>query len=182
MKREDAFYHKILLMTDLDDGYDEWLNGYLESEKPLSDVVLELVYCGSDVNKIISVLHNFCNEHPFDKSVVCDRLREYFKDAYYTNKMSKDEITTIMHRVVLNILETEDFDVHLWGSLYYLDDYYYFAEEGVIPWESFNSAFLSYLDNGVSIDSDPLHYNNQIEKGPTFIDRIKHIFKRFFKR
>ena len=73
LKREDAFYHKLMLMTGLDDGYDEWLNYYLESENPLSNIVLELACCGSDINKTISVLHNFCMEQPFDEAVVCDR-------------------------------------------------------------------------------------------------------------
>ena len=93
LKREDAFYHKLMLMTGLDDGYDEWLNYYLESENPLSNIVLELACCGSDVNKTISVLHRFCAEHPFDEAAVRNRVRVYFKNAYHTNKMSKEQQT-----------------------------------------------------------------------------------------
>ena len=121
MKREDAFYHKLMLMTGLDDGYDEWLNYYLESENPLSNIVLELACCGSDINKTISVLHNFCMEQPFDEAVVCDRLRAYFQDAYYTNRMSKEEISSTMYRLALNVGDPGDFDMGIWGSLYYLD-------------------------------------------------------------
>ena len=49
MNREDAFYYKNLLMLGFSDGYDEWLNDYLEAENPLSNIVLELSCCGSDV-------------------------------------------------------------------------------------------------------------------------------------
>ena len=52
MNREDAFCHKIMLMAGLDGGYDEWLNTYLEKEDPLSDIVLELACCGSDINPL----------------------------------------------------------------------------------------------------------------------------------
>jgi len=42
MTREEAYYHKILLMTGFTEGYDAWLDEYLEREDPLSDIVLEL--------------------------------------------------------------------------------------------------------------------------------------------
>lgn len=59
MKREDAFYYKNLLMLGFSDEYDNWLDYCLESEDPLSNIVLELYCCGSDINKTISVLHNY---------------------------------------------------------------------------------------------------------------------------
>ena len=65
MKREDAFYFKHLLLLGFTDGYEEWLNYYLETESPLSDIVLELSVNGSDFKKIVSLLHNFCLENEF---------------------------------------------------------------------------------------------------------------------
>ena len=177
MKREDAFYHKLMLMTGLDDGYDEWLNYYLESENPLSNIVLELACCGSDINKTISVLHNFCMEQPFDEAVVCDRLRAYFQDAYYTNRMSKEEISSTMYRLALNVGDPGDFDIQLWGSMYYLDDFYFLAKEGIISWESFDFAFFSYLDNGTPLDSNLIWSKNTVKK-PSLVDKIKSMFKK----
>lgn len=154
MKREDAFYHKIMLMTGLDDSYDEWLNHYLESENPLSNIVLELACCGSDINKTISVLHNFCAEQPFDEAAVCDMVRLFFKDAYYANRMSKEQISSTMYRLALNVGDPGDFATQLWGSMYYMDEYYSLAEDGIISWESFDFSFISYLDNGTPFDID----------------------------
>ena len=177
LKREDAFYHKLMLMTGLDDDYDEWLNCYLESENPLSNIVLELACCGSDVNKTISVLHRFCAEHPFDEAAVSNRVRAYFKNAYHTNKMSKDEISSTMYRLSLNVGDPGDFDIHLWGSMYYLDYYYSLAKDGIISWESFDFAFFSYLDNGIPVDSNRIWNHNQ-KKKVSIIDIIKRILKK----
>ena len=161
MKREDAFYYKIMLMTGLDDGYDHWLNHYLEIENPLSNIVLELACCGSDINKTISVLHNFCMEQPFDEAVVCDRVRVYFKDAYYANRMSKEEIPSTMYRLSLNVGDPGDFDMGIWGSLYYLDYYYSLASDRIISWESFDLAFFDYLEQGIPVDADRIWNHNR---------------------
>ncbi|MBR5785287.1 MAG: hypothetical protein IKY41_01130 [Clostridia bacterium] len=177
MKREDAFYHKIMLMTGLDDGYVEWLNHFLESENPLSNIVLELAYCGSDINRTISVLHNFCAEQPFDEAVVCDRLRLFFKDAYYANRMSKEEISSAMYHMALNVGDPGDFDIQLWESMYYLDDFCSLAKDGIISWESFDFAFFSYLDNGTPLDSNIIWSKNTVKK-PSLVDKIKSMFKR----
>ena len=179
MKREDAFYHKILLMTGLDDSYDEWLNHYLESENPLSNIALELACCGSDINKTISVLHNFCAEQPFDEIVVCDKLRLFFKDAYYANRMSKEEVSSTMYRLALNVGDPGDvdFNIKLWGSMYYLNDFYSLAKDGIISWENFDFAFFSYLDNGTPLDSN-LVWNKNTVKNPSFVDKSKSVFKK----
>ena len=175
MKREDAFYFKNLLMLGFSDGYDEWLDYYLEVEDPLSDIVLKLSCCGSNVNRTISILHNYCAEQPFDESSVCDRLRLFFKDAYYSNRMSKAAISSTMYRLALNIGDPGDFDIDIWGSMYYLEDYHSLAKDGTIPWERFDFAFFSYLDNGTPLDSN-LIWNRNTEKKSSLLDRIKSIF------
>ena len=177
MNREDAFYYKNLLMLGFLDGYDEWLNSYLESEDPLSDITLELSCCGSDVKKTVSVLHNYCAEQPFDESIACNKLRLFFKEAYYSNKMSKEEISSTLYHLALNIGDPGDFDIKLWGSMYYLDDYYSLAKDGIISWESFDYAFFSYLDNGAPLDSN-LIWSKNVETKTSIFDKIKNIFKR----
>ena len=179
MKREDAFYHKIMLMSGLDDGYDEWLNYYLESENPLSNIVLELACCGSDVNKTISALHNYCAEQPFDEAAVCDRVRLFYQKAYCSKKMSKEEITSSMYRLADNVADPgdSDFDGHLWGSMYYLDYYHALAKDGLISMENFDFAFFSYLDKGIPVDSNRIWSHNKKEI-TTLFDRIKSILNR----
>ena len=66
MKLEDAVYYECLLSLGETNEYDEWLNDLLENQSPLSEIVLELSYCGSDYDKAISLLHNYSLEKQFD--------------------------------------------------------------------------------------------------------------------
>ncbi len=153
MKREDAFYYKCRLRLGILDGYDEWLDGFLSYDEPLSDIVISLSCCSSDLNKTISLLYNYCLEKPFDTSAVFERFRLYFKDAYYSGKMSKGDVTSTMYRLVTNIDNPGDFlKGDEWDGMYYLDDYYDLAENGIIPWESFDYAFFTYLEQGTPVD------------------------------
>jgi len=136
-------------MLGITDGYDQWLNYYLETEDPLSDIVLELSCCGSDVKKTIYTLHTYCAEQSFDESVVSDKLRLFFKDAYYSKRMSKEEILSTYHSAC-NLGCQSGFDIDFFGYMCYLNDYYSLAEEGVISWKTFDSAFFQYLDGGDS--------------------------------
>ncbi|MBQ4511075.1 MAG: hypothetical protein II984_10135 [Clostridia bacterium] len=167
--------HEFVLLG-FSDGYDEWLNYYLETESPLSDIVLELSMCGSDVNKTISLLHSYCVEQNFDKMISHDKLRLFFKNAYYSNRMSKKEVLSAMYRLSLNIGEHGDFDGELWRSMHYLDYYYDLTLDGIIPMENFDFAFFSYLDNGTPLDSD-LIWRKNTKRKPSLLDKIKSFFK-----
>ena len=175
MKREDAFYYENLLILGLRDEYDKWLDSFLETENPLSEIVVDLASCGSDVNKIISVLHGYCMEQPFDETIVCNRFREFFKKAYHSNQMNKDEVVSAMYTLASNIGAPGIYDMKTWGSMYYTDDYYSLAKEGIISWNAFDSAFLSYLNDGVPLNSDSIWNNN---KKNTLLERIKRLFKK----
>ena len=93
--------------------------------------------------------------------------------------MSKEDVASSMYHLVNNIGDPgdADFDEHLWGDMYYLDDYYNLATDGMISMENFDFAFFAYLDNGTPLDSN-LIWSKNIETKPSFLDRIKNIFKR----
>jgi len=169
------------LLLGFSDGYDKWLESYLKTDEPMSDIVIDLYFCGSDVNKTISLLHNYCGEQEFDKSIVSDKFRLFFKEAYHTGRMDKGEVVSSMYKLVGNIGYPGDnnFDYDLWGDMYYLDDYYSLAKDGIISWESFDFAFYSYLDDGIPIDSN-LIWRNNMSKQPSYsslIEKIKSVFK-----
>ncbi len=52
LKREDAYYYMNLLLLGFSDGYDEWLESYLKTDEPMSDLVIDLYFSGSDVKKL----------------------------------------------------------------------------------------------------------------------------------
>lgn len=191
LKREDAYYYMNLLLLGFSDGYDEWLESYLKTDEPMSDIVIDLYFCGSDVEKTISLLHNYCGEQEFDKTVVSDKFRLFFKKAYHANRMEKGEVVSAMYKLVNNIGDPGDwnFNYDLWGDMYYLDDYYSMAKDGIISWDSFDFAFNSYLDYGTPIDSN-LIWEKNISNEPlsfsvvgnmmkqSLFDKIKSILKR----
>ena len=158
------------------DGYDEWLNFYLETEAPLSDIVLELSLCVSDVKKTVSLLHNYCAGEAFDEAASHDRLRAFFREAYYSNRLSKEEVLSLMYRLTLNIDDFKELDTKLWGSMYYLDYYYGLVSDGVISIENFDRAFFSYLDNGTPLDTELIWKRSS--KKTSLIEKIKNMFRR----
>lgn len=179
MKFEDAFFYKYLLMLGYEESYDEWLSSCLESEDPLSDIVLELACCSSDADKTISLLHNYCIDRPIDEFVVCDRLRLFFKEAFYSNRMNKDEIISEMYRLTCIIAYCGDFDIHnirSWGSMDFLEDFCCLVKDGIISRESFDEAFFSYLNNGTPVDFE-LIWRKNMQKKPSLFDRVKRFFK-----
>ncbi len=179
MKREDAFYYKQLLSLGYSDGFYEWFDSFLEADKPLSDIVLELACSGSDINKTISLLHNYCLEQPFDEAAACDKLRIFFKEAYHSNRMTKEEVVETMYRLALNVGDPldHDFNMDIWGDMYYFEYYYSLAQGDVISWERFDFAFFEYLDNGTPVDAKLIWKKNEYKK-PSLLEKIKNIFKR----
>lgn len=92
MTREDAYYERIMLLCGYWDNYDEWLDSYLETEDPLSDIVLELLDCHGDIKEVEHRLNLYCLEAPFDEESVYIRLRLYLRDGYKNGNLSKDDV------------------------------------------------------------------------------------------
>lgn len=175
MKREDAYYFKILLSFGFFDGYNQWLDSFLEVEDPLSDIVLELALCRSDANKTISCLHNYCAAQTFDEKAVCDKLRIFLRDAHYSNRLSKEETASYMYHFALCHGDPADGVTEFWGDMYYMDDYYSLAKDGIISWKNFDLAFYSYLDGGIPVDTQAI-WNKRENKIEVLFSKIKRLF------
>ncbi len=175
MKFEDAFYFKILLQAGLTDGYDEWLDGFLEAEDPLSDIVLKLALCGSDTRATVSCLHNYCAFQEIDEAAVCERLRLFLKDAYHTNRLSKEETVLLMDCFANIVGDPGDFDIDQWNDMYYMRLCYNMAQDGSTTWEYFDEVFLSYLNDGVPLIAKSI-YAPPKQKPAKWIDKLKQFF------
>ena len=150
MKLDDAYYHLLLLQSGLDDGYDTWLDGYLEEEDPLSDIVLNLASCGSNVNETISCLNAYCGPKPYvNERQLCDRLRNYMKDAYQSGQMSQREVVDAMHRIAMAHGAPWDVEADIWDEFYYMEDRLDLVDDGFASREVFDSAFQAFLDDGI---------------------------------
>jgi len=145
LNREEAFYYEILLTLGYSPEYDEWLNTYLKTEDPLSDIVLDLAWCGSDKEKAISILRKYRMEESVDEENVCNRIRLFLKNAYHTKRLNKEQVATAMYAVASHIGGSGDFDTKVWGDMFCFDEYYSMAKESIITWEQFDSVFLITL-------------------------------------
>lgn len=174
MNREDAFYYENLLVLGFSDEYDRWLNSFLEKEDPLNDITLDLACCGSDYNKTISVLMKYRMEQQVDEASVCNRLRHFLKRAFESKQMDKWQVCSAMYTIASHIGDPGDFDPGVWEDMFYFWYYYSLAKDGILAWESFDSAFFAYLYNGIPPTSEKLWGNS---RKLTFFERIKRLFK-----
>ncbi len=153
MTREDAYYFTILLKSGFQEEYDRWLDHRLEEEDPLSDLVLNLSLCASDVNKTISCLQNYCADlvaGELDEAAVCERLRLFLKEAHHAGRLSKEQTVDSMFRFALSHGDPGDFGEGLWDDMYYMGENYCLAQEGYASREAFDLVFYAYLDRGIS--------------------------------
>ncbi|MBQ7829997.1 MAG: hypothetical protein IJ345_06980 [Clostridia bacterium] len=150
MNYNEAYYFKILLTNGISEEYDQWLNSYLTTEQPLSDIVINL--CGADINQTIAYLHNY-SANMFDQETVCRMLREYLRKEYEANKLSMEEVCNLMYRFSITHGDPGDYDFNedVWVDMFYIDECYSLAKEGVISMEKFEKAFNSYLNHGISL-------------------------------
>lgn len=149
MTREDAYFERILLLSGIWDGYEEWLDHYLETEEPLSRIVVDLTECGSDIKEIEYRLNLYCSEKDFDKESVFERLRAFVKENHLSGKLSKPEALSLMYQIARH---TEPSFAA--NQMMLLSDYYILAEEGVIDMKRFDKVFYAYLYNNAPINAD----------------------------
>ena len=150
MTREDAYFERILLLSGFWEGYDEWLGWYLESEEPLSDIVLELVDCGGDMKEVEYRLNLYCLEKPFNEESVHERLRLFLRDGLKSGKMRKDTVLAAMGNFSRILPDGAAFGRDC--EILYYD--YDLVEGGVVSEERFDGEFLAFLENGKRVDTD----------------------------
>lgn len=153
MKTEDAYYHLLLLKAGLDDGYDAWLDEYLEREDPLSDIVLDLALCGSDLNKTISCLNSYCGSRPeLDEWKLRERLRLFLKNLFHTGRMDQRTVAEAMYRIASAHGAPWDLESEIWGDFYDLEDHLTLVEDGIASRAHFDAAFQRFLDDGIPLE------------------------------
>jgi len=157
MTREDAYFERILLLSGIWDGYEKWLDHYLETEDPLSPIVVELTECGLDIKEIEYRLNLYCSEKAFDKAAVIERLMDFMREKHSSGKLSKPETLSLMYQISRHI--EPGFAAN---QMMLLSDYYVLAEEGVGDMKRFDKIFYSYLYDGVPINTDDFFDGNAI--------------------
>lgn len=151
MTSEDAYFEKLLLHAGLEENYDAWLNRYLEAESPLSDLVLELVDCGADKNKVIHCLNSHCMEQGVDEEEIETRLRDLLRERYLSGTIGTEKLVDAMYRLSAALP-----DGQFSNQLTVITDYYELANDGIWNKAPFEKELRAFLAEGKVFDSDAL--------------------------
>lgn len=143
-------YEKLLLIAGFTDSYDTWLDGYLEAEDPLSDVVLDLTECGSDIPRVISVLHNYCIGRDGDENAVAEKLRRFLYDEYKAGRITVAECINELNGFAEN---SGNMYSSPWSSMSYVADMadYLYECYDFVDEAKFAEALEDYLANGTDM-------------------------------
>lgn len=165
MTVEQAVYYIIMLKLGFSEEFDAWLSRAQEEESPLSDLVLELSFCGSDVDCTASVLLNHVvvgKEPDYDRLETLFRL---FLLQKYRNGASAEEITRFMNRI--NQVSFAHHYDHMFFSrpLCCLE----YLEIGVVD----DASFLGYLDLYLTEGIAPDPMGSKTSPQPSLWQRIR---------
>ncbi len=163
LRREEAYYHRILLSCGYDGEYDKWLESLLD-EEPLSDLALELVSCGSDLKNTVGCLENYCRGIALDEERVCGLLRGFLKKLYYSGKMNIEELAETMNLFAKSYDCGDHFlDLHSgMHEMLFMWDYYDLIDTGIIKLDVYEKALLAFLNDGTCVNYDSL-WNSKAE-------------------
>lgn len=144
MTREDVLYQKLLLAAGFVEQYESWLAEFVEKEDPLSDIVLDLSWCGGDFKEIVSCLHRFLIDSVVDEVAVADRLRLFVKEQYENGKLNEDGCMSAFDRFAAEMIGHSS----IWDYMMALSDYYGGVTEGWYPEKKWKKAFFAFLNEG----------------------------------
>ena len=151
MTREDAYYERIMLLCGYWDNYDEWLDFYLKTENPLSNILLELLDCHGDIKEIEHRLNLYCLESPFDEESVYVRLRSYLRDGYKNKTLTEDDVMSALFRFSQKIPGCDFQD-----QCGCLSDYYDLAENGILDMKKVVVELNRWLDHGGRVNTESI--------------------------
>ena len=180
MTREEAYYERLKLLCGEWDTYDEWLTKHMETENPLSDIVLELIDCRGDMKEVEYHLNLYCQEKPFDEESVYTRIRLKLFERYEKGALIADDVATTLF-CISKVIPFCDFGLAC-GNV---SDYYVFVDQGLLDRTEFEFALKEFLAEGkpinVKIMWDKL-LTPKPKKKRTLGARLKRLFARFRKK
>lgn len=171
MTPESAAYYRLMLLSGLREEFDRELDQALETEDPISPLILDLAFCMSDLEQTISVLYNYTLRFRIDQQQVYDRILAELRRQYTEKLLSPVQLTRIMFQVAQNCDDSSD---EPWMRLCYPTYAYELVEEGFVSGEAFDAAFEAFLLRGEQIKVWAWEEAQKPKK--------KKLFANFFRR
>ncbi len=143
-----AYYHAMLLVG-IRDKLDEAFDHALETEEPLSDLVLSLSTCISDDEAVLHILQEYIWDHTIDDQVVYHLIRGDFRQRRLTQQLTRAEVTELLYRIVMGLHKFwEDPWYDLTTPVYVFELW----RDGFVAEEVFNQCFDAWLLHGEDLN------------------------------
>lgn len=146
---ETAAFYRLLLLIGIRDRFDAAFDHALETEEPLSDLMLSLCTCVSDDEKVLSVLQEYILDHTIDEQVVYHMIRGDFRKRRLSGQMTRAEVTEYLYEIAWRLdqlfadpwynLTTPNYAFELW-------------RDGFVAEEVFNQCFDAWLFRGEDLN------------------------------
>lgn len=145
MTPETAEYCRAMLLVGCRDPLDRAFDWALETEEPLSDLILSLCTCISDDRQVLSVLREYTLDHIFDAQAVCDLIRADVTGRYLAGEMTRAQVADTLYRIVMNL---DKFWEDPWDDLTAGEYDLEMFQDGLISEEAFNRCFDAWFFEG----------------------------------
>ena len=159
MTNEQIAYMYVLLDCGFRKEFDSWLDDVLEKQSPLSDWALDLSFCTTKKDKMLSVLFNYLLTKKVNQVELSNVLRNFLWNGYCNGRFDVEQLYSLandFYHSVLNLLE--DFDDSVWIQLMYFWDYSTTAIFG----DELDNQFLQYLQFATPMDHDTLWNHRRV--------------------
>lgn len=145
MTPEMAEYYRAMLLAGFRDKLDMAFDQALETEEPLSHLILALSTCISDDEQVQSVLREYTLTHAPDDQVVCNLIRDDLRNRLQAGEMSREQVAETLCSIVRSL---DKFWEEPWNELahgsYDLELY----QDGLVCEEVFNRCFDAWFHEG----------------------------------
>lgn len=171
MTPEMAEYYRAMLLVGFRDRLDQAFEHALETEEPLSDLILSMSTCISDDEQVLHILREYTLDHPFDAWAVCDLIRADVRERYMAGEMTRAEVTYTLYRIVMSL---DRFWVDPWNDLTDGEYDLELFEDGHISEEVFNRCFDAWFFEGRHLNAWEVQRqfeNENIEEKHTMNDK-----------
>ena len=178
MTTEMVAYYRAMLLVGIRDRFDADFDQALETDAPLSDLVLSLSTCISDDEAVLSVLQEYLLGRAFDEQIVCNLVLEDFRCRFREGKLTRREVTDCMCCMVESMGKRWD---EPWESLTTPEHALDLWQEGLIAEDVFNQCFDAWLFEGKHINPWGLQRKRNKQNGHTKKNALLRKIRSFFR-
>ena len=145
----DAYYYLLLLKAGFEKEVTMWINSIAENSDTLEGIYLDLVCCYSDLNEVISCLHNYIGDNPINDKEVCARLREFIKEKLDNNEISMERAIDALISFV-----SDRWQEKYWSDFYMVSIFEEYQSAGFADQVEIFAMIREFINTGKRLDAN----------------------------